>query len=74
MRMRAPRYLFAALPAASLAAACAPSRDEEPSDVPAGAAVAESPAVEGPTAIEERQLELASFDSKLGAFAEFRGG
>lgn len=74
MIMRTPQQMTATLLVALLTVACAPSRDDAPSDVPAGAAVAESPAVEGPTAIEERQLELASFDSKLGAFAEFRGG
>jgi membrane-bound lytic murein transglycosylase MltF len=71
--MRAPQHLFAALLAASLAAACAPARDEAPAESPASADVPESAAVEDPAAVGERQLELAAFDSELGPMNEFRG-
>ena len=73
MRKRAPRHLVAALLAASLAAACAPARDEAPAESPASADVPESAAVEDPAAVEERQLELAAFGTELGTASEFRG-
>ena len=71
--MRTTQHLKSTFLVALLTVACAPSRNDAPPDVAAGAGFAENSAIEGATAIDERQLELAAFDSEFGAANEFRG-